>query len=74
MQLLDLGHVNPGVTERDEFELRFTLRTMRRVDLDVHLLARRAAAAEIPVDQKMRLDFIDIEFFVNTDEFFAHDY
>ena len=45
---------------------------MRGAEFDVHLLAGRAATAEVPVDQKMRLDLIDIEFFVNTDEFFAH--
>ena len=74
MEFLDLGHVAAGIAERDEFEFRFTLRTMRGVEFDVHLPARRATAAEVPVDQQVRLDFIDIEFFINTDEFFDHDF
>ena len=73
MEFLDLGHVATGIAERDKFEFRFTLRTMRGVEFDVHLPARRAAAAEVPVDQKARLDLIDMELFVNTDEFFAHE-
>ena len=72
MEFLDLGHVAAGIAERDEFEFRFAFRAMCRVELDVHFLARGAAAAEVPVDQQVRLDLIDIEFFVNADEFFAH--
>ncbi len=72
MEFLDLGHVAAGIAERDEFKFRLALRTMCRVELEIHLLARGAAAAEIPVDQQVRLDLIDEEFFINTDEFFAH--